>query len=250
MGMREKGGREGLLPPFYCMVGRGMVVLCIWGMVSEGWGEESLVRRDFERLLGRDNISLGIFSLGVAGIARHCDDELKGEVGDHGAVGAVLDLANVYGSSTYSLASAFGVWGVARAGGQKNLQAVASEVLRGLILANALVSPLKLAVGRQRPDGSNDFSFPSGHSANAFAITAVLGRRYGWRVGVPLYVFTATVPVARIHHRRHFFSDVVAGSALGTLAGFAVTRQEEKGRLAWMPVYTRAGWGVRAQWSY
>lgn len=162
----------------------------------------------------------------------------------------MLDLANIYGSSTYSLASVFSVWGLARVGGQKELQTVASEVLRGLVLANALVSPLKLTVGRQRPDGSNNFSFPSGHSANAFAMTAVLGRRYGWRVGVPLYVFTAAVPVARIHHRRHFFSDVVAGSALGTIAGFAVTRPEQERPLAWMPVYTRAGWGVRAQWSY
>ena len=31
---------------------------------------------------------------------------------------------------------------------------------------------------------------------------------------MPLYAFTAAVPVARIDRNRHFFSDVVAGSIL------------------------------------
>jgi membrane-associated phospholipid phosphatase len=43
---------------------------------------------------------------------------------------------------------------------------------------------IKVAVGRERPNGENK-SFPSGHSSNAFALAAVAERHYGWRIGVP-----------------------------------------------------------------
>ena len=68
-------------------------------------------------------------------------------------------------------------------------------------------------------------------------------------VGIPLYGFTAMVPVARIHGRRHFFSDVVGGAILGTVVGYAVTRQGEgeDRRVTWVPVRTSSGWLLRVQ---
>ncbi|HUJ79602.1 MAG TPA: hypothetical protein VLY45_04720 [Nitrospiria bacterium] len=42
--------------------------------------------------------------------------------------------------------------------------------------AGGVTSLLKLAVGRERPDGSNNNSFPSGHSTGAFACAALGGQ--------------------------------------------------------------------------
>jgi hypothetical protein len=46
---------------------------------------------------------------------------------------------------------------------------------------------LKNVVGRERPNGSNHRSFPSGHTSNAFALAVVAERHFGWKVGLPAY---------------------------------------------------------------
>lgn len=217
----------------------------------EGRSEKSLLQRDFESLFSAHSLSMAVAGVGLAGFAHQWDDDIKGEVEDNAVLEGVLKVGNFYGSSTYGLSTMFGVWSIARIARRPELQAVSSEMLRALILANSAVTPMKLIVGRQRPDGSNSLSFPSGHSANAFALAAVLSRRYGKGVGIPLYAFTAVVPTARIHDRHHFFSDVVAGAILGSIAGCAVTRQEaEEQVVTWVPVYTTRGWMLQARWHY
>jgi membrane-associated phospholipid phosphatase len=141
------------------------------------------------------------------------------------------------------------MWTAARLTGSERLRPVASEVLRAVTLANLLVSPFKFSLARERPDRSNGLSFPSGHSANAFALTAVLTRRYGWRLGVPLYAFTSIVPMARIRDDKHFFSDVVGGAILGTIAGWAVTPGDAEARLAVAPARIAGQPAVAARWS-
>lgn len=40
---------------------------------------------------------------------------------------------------------------------------------------------LKRIVKKQRPDRSNNLSFPSGHTATAFQGASFIARRYGWK---------------------------------------------------------------------
>jgi len=226
-----------------------LVLLCLVLMHPVGVGAETaLLRQDFQALISPVNLGLGALSIGVAGIAHRWDDQLRGEVGKNAVLRGALDLGNVYGSNTYGVSTTLGLWSLAKLTHRPQLQAVSSELLRALVLANVLVTPVKFVVGRERPDGSNNLSFPSGHAANAFAMTAVLSRRYGRGAGIPLYGFAALVPVARIHHQRHFFSDVIGGALLGTIAGCVVTRQQEEGELTWAPAYTSSGWLLQTQW--
>ena len=223
-----------------------LVGLCLWGKgaaAAEIGAGPPLLVRDVRHLLTPDNLAWMGLGLVAGGAAHRWDDDVAGDISDHGIAERVFDLGNMYGSSRNSLLAASVAWGLARASRRPQWVAPCSEVLRALLLANAAVGPLKVGVRRQRPDGSNRLSFPSGHSANAFAMTAVLSRRYGRGVGIPLYALTATVPLARIHARRHFFSDVVTGAALGTVAGWAVHRSGGQGGRTWTfaPLYTESG---------
>ena len=74
------------------------------------------------------------------------------------------------------------------------------------------------------PLSSNPGSFPSGHSALAFAVASVLSRRYHRHRWVPWVVYGAATFIAltRIPDRAHFASDVFAGSALGFAIGHLI----------------------------
>jgi membrane-associated phospholipid phosphatase len=87
----------------------------------------------------------------------------------------------------------------------------------------ATVWAIKYATQRERPDGSDHFSFPSGHTAVAFAAASVLDRQYGRTVGWLAYGAAAMAGEARIADNHHYLSDVVAGAVLGRLIGRLVT---------------------------
>lgn len=213
-----------------------MFFCCLLAPSTSNETEFSLLHQDLHTLLQPQ--TLGLMALGVGGayLAHHWDDDLRGEVSDSQPLKTLFDLGNYYGSTTYGVLATGGLWTFSRLAHRRGLQPVASEVLRALTLSNAMVSPFKFAVARKRPDGSNGLSFPSGHSANSFALTTVLTRRYGWRLGLPLYAFTATVPLARIHANKHFFSDVFGGAVIGIIAGWSVTRPKEgRGRVELVP---------------
>src|SRR5262249_14242135 len=93
-----------------------------------------------------------------------------------------------------------------------------------------LVQPLKMATDRERPDGSDHRSFPSGHAAATFAAATVLERHLGWKKAALAYVIASYVAASRLHDNVHFLSDVAFGAAVGTIAGRTVT---EHGRETW-----------------
>lgn len=107
----------------------------------------------------------------------------------------------------------------------------AGDKLRGLgvgvgtmLVEGALTTGLKAVTGRQRPNGRNDRSLPSGHSAQAASRTALA--RYNlkhidmpkWVRGmanVTLYGVAAGAGWARVEAEKHHPSDVLVGYALG-----------------------------------
>lgn len=82
---------------------------------------------------------------------------------------------------------------------------------------------LKQVIHEERPDGSNDQSFPSGHTSVSFAAAATLERRYGWKAGLPAHLVAAFVGVSRVESRKHFVGDVLAGAAIGEASGWLLT---------------------------
>ncbi|MBI2884382.1 MAG: phosphatase PAP2 family protein [Candidatus Methylomirabilis oxyfera] len=71
--------------------------------------------------------------------------------------------------------------------------------------------------------GTGFISFPSGHSVTAFALAFVLSRTYP-RYAFLFYGLAVLVALSRVYLARHFPSDVVAGAAIGLLAGWITCR--------------------------
>jgi membrane-associated phospholipid phosphatase len=87
--------------------------------------------------------------------------------------------------------------------------------------SEVVMQVLKLATGRMRPNLTDNKSFPSGHSMEAFALAAVMSREYHNKPLVVFgsYGFAAAVSLARVGALEHFPSDVVAGAVIGELIG-------------------------------
>jgi membrane-associated phospholipid phosphatase len=81
----------------------------------------------------------------------------------------------------------------------------------------------KSVVHAKRPDLSDNRSFPSGHTASAFASATTLYRRYGWEIGFPAYALATFTGSARVAGRKHHWYDALAGAALGSASGWYFT---------------------------
>lgn len=89
------------------------------------------------------------------------------------------------------------------------------------ILMDAVVHQMKNRIDVGRPDGSNNRSFPSGHTATAFVGAHILFREYKdsspW-LSISGYAVAAATGACRILNKRHWFSDVATGAGVGILS--------------------------------
>lgn len=92
-------------------------------------------------------------------------------------------------------------------------------MIKGEVLTLGLSFILKKVTNQTRPDGKA-YSFPSGHTANAFAGATMLSLKYGqgyrW-VPYAAYVVASCVGVMRLANNKHYLSDVLFGAGLGIL---------------------------------
>lgn len=136
-----------------------------------------------------------------------------------------------------------------RIGGHDALSDASMRVEGSVLAALLTTQVLKRAIGRARPHvvgdsipydvsflrrfraGQDYRSFPSGHSAAAFAAATSIAietsrrspthRRY---VGPTAYTIATLAGLARIYHDKHWATDVVAGAIIGSLSAHAVQR--------------------------
>jgi len=99
-----------------------------------------------------------------------------------------------------------------------------------IVVANAIgaavFTSLKYTVKEERPDQSDDLSFPSGHTSIAFTNAALLYYEYKdsnlWYASSGFLFATAT-GVLRIANNRHYASDVLTGAGIGLASGLIVS---------------------------
>ncbi|MDA1315100.1 MAG: phosphatase PAP2 family protein [Acidobacteria bacterium] len=104
-------------------------------------------------------------------------------------------------------------------------QRVTYDAAQGFLVSNTVTAGLKKVSGRTRPDGANNYSFPSGHTANSFILATIVSRHYGWRKALPAYAAASYVGASRIRSQKHHLTDVLAGATIGYIVGRTVTRR-------------------------
>ncbi len=138
-------------------------------------------------------------------------------------------------------------------------RAATYDALDAAVLNVVYFQSIKLVAQRTRPNGSNNQSFPSGHTSNAFALATVAERHYGWKIGVPAYLLAGAMGASRMKQDMHYFSDVVAGATLGYIVGRTVVRVNNRpladgsGRGASLnvaPIVARRARGVQLSLSF
>ena len=110
---------------------------------------------------------------------------------------------------------------------------------------------LKYLVDKERPDHSNNRSFPSLHTGVSFTGAAFIQRRYGWKWGAPAYAVASYVGWSRVYGKKHDWWDVTAGAALGIGSAYLFTRPfAEKHNLTIAPVAGKQHIGLYASFNF
>jgi len=118
-------------------------------------------------------------------------------------------IAAVYGLN------AFGIKGKNNFGNRTALL-IKSELLVGI-----LTYSLKKITAVPRPDTGQPTSFPSGHTAQAFAAATFMAKEYGHKsvwYSIGAYTVATGVGAMRVMNNRHWVSDVLVGAGIGILS--------------------------------
>ena len=82
---------------------------------------------------------------------------------------------------------------------------------------------LKALISKERPDGSDNNSFPSAHASTTFHSAAYVHARYGFAPSVFPYLIAGYTAYSRVHAKKHFTNDVLAGALIGILSAHWLT---------------------------
>lgn len=128
----------------------------------------------------------------------------------------------------------------------------AKQFVKAFASTIAIVQATKYSVGRIRPNGSNELSFPSGHTAAAFSGAAFLQSRYGAAWGVPAYALATYVGASRVYGNKHYADDVLAGASIAFLVNqFFVSPYDTDGlQISAIPQNGGVAIGVNVDNSY
>jgi len=89
-----------------------------------------------------------------------------------------------------------------------------------------IVTAIKHIAKEERPDQSDNLSYPSGHSAIAFTNAMLLFNEYKdsnlWYASSG-FLFATTTGIFRIANNKHYASDVLTGAGIGLASGILVS---------------------------
>ena len=112
----------------------------------------------------------------------------------------------------------------------------------------ATTMALKYTVREKRPDSDEHDSFPSGHTASAFAGASFIHKRYGWRYALPAYLGAIYTGYSRVHVNRHHTQDVFAGAFIAVASSWFFVSPKKGVELFPRFGEDKNGIGVRYSW--
>lgn len=169
-------------------------------------------------------ISLGL-GAGAVIISRQYDEDFRTSFSRQNRLNGSETMFNEYiGTGVPGALIGAGFWWYGASNGRAYELHAGQAHLEALLATGVLGFIIKGLAGRERPDGSDRYSFPSGHTSTVSASAMTLAEFYGWKVGVPAFLIVALTGLSRVSHDRHWLSDTIGGAALGIVVGHAVAR--------------------------
>jgi hypothetical protein len=200
------------------------------------------VAQDFRHLPSKPNLMLTAIGAALAASVHPVDATVNAHLRGHQSTAEPIFAPGKYvGHTAVQVGASLAVYAVGRAEHRHKASHFGMDLLRAQLVTSVLTTGLKYAVQRERPDGSNSHSFPSGHASITFATATVIERHLGWRSSALAYTVASYVAASRLHDNRHYLSDVVAGAAVGAIGGRTIT---EHGRNTWTMVPVPIAGGV------
>ena len=155
----------------------------------------------------------------------------------------LFSIDKIYGSG-YTLIGIGGLYGYGILFHNDEVRKIGLQTIEAVGYAGIITTVLKTIVGRSRPytnEGKFRFrpinfsaahtSFPSGHSTVAFAVSTVLANNTNSLfLKILCYSASTLVVGARLYHNAHWFSDTIAGSAIGYFVGDFVSKPETENK--------------------
>lgn len=201
--------------------------------------------QDVKHLPSKENV-LWTVTGGALALAVHpLDDNVQRGLGDNDTAATIFKPGAVVGQFGTLLGAGAATYLTGRFSDKPRVSHLGMDLIQALLISQGLSQGIKFAARRERPDGTTRNSFPSGHSSGTFAFATALERHLGWKGAVPAYAIASYVAASRLPANRHWFSDVVFGSAVGIIAGRTVTRH---GRDFPLTISSRPG-GVAVTYS-
>jgi membrane-associated phospholipid phosphatase len=208
---------------------------------------------------GNDALVAGMFVAGTGG-SFLLDDEVRTVMlrNRNPLNDALKPIGNGYATVLYMGPAALLLWASGAVAGNDWMRETGNMLVTGVFAIGVIQIPVSITVGRARPffnegnasaklfAGTNDdrASFFSGHSMVAFCFSTILSHQIDntWAT-VGLYTLATMGPLARLYIDKHWFSDTVIGSALGTFVGETIWKWHagkkttgDSGRLQFYPV--------------
>ncbi len=149
------------------------------------------------------------------------------------SLNSITDIFNVAGSG-YAIALPISTYALGEYKKDEKLAKTSRVAIASSVIAASIVFPIKYITHRKRPDNSDYYSFPSGHTAFAFAIFGSYAKFY--KEGITPYILYS-IPVltgfSRIYKNKHYFSDVVGGAIIGLSSVYLGEWIEKKLSIKW-----------------
>lgn len=181
---------------------------------------------------------------GLYGVGWLLDDEVDDWIRDNQSDlnTTLADIGDVMGRPAFTAPTALGTLGLGYLTGSRWLRDTGWMWTEVLLVVGAVQQPARIIAGRARPEaelGNSHFemfstssrsgSFISGHAASSVGMMRILSRQVdNIYAAVGLHALGLVTPLSRLYDRKHWFSDIIMGSALGWFAADVVMGWHEE----------------------
>jgi membrane-associated phospholipid phosphatase len=172
-------------------------------------------------------VGILLFLLSISAYSQNWDIELLRKINTNR--NTHLDPSCKFVTNTVaplSIVSPLALYGIANRNNDSIMRKKSICIGVSVLTTVTLFTALKYSVRRQRAYEKYDdidnatteksYSFPSGHTSDAFALATSLSLNYRkWYVIIPSYTWASAVAYSRLHLGVHYPSDVFAGALIG-----------------------------------